>query len=58
MRHLVKLSKLEVPESIQRAIQPIKDDDEAIRDYGVKQCFELCKALLAKGVREIKTINK
>ncbi|XP_065842527.1 methylenetetrahydrofolate reductase (NADPH)-like [Oscarella lobularis] len=60
LRHLVKLSKLEVPDSIQRAIQPIKDDDEAIRDYGVKQCHELCKALLEKGAPGIHfyTLNR
>eukprot|EP01135_Chromosphaera_perkinsii_P005663 Nk52_evm34s356 gene=Nk52_evmTU34s356 len=47
LRHLVKLSKLTVPESIVKAIEPIKDDDEAIRKYGVELCIEMCKELLA-----------
>eukprot|EP00118_Oscarella_pearsei_P005553 m.25641 g.25641 ORF g.25641 m.25641 type:complete len:662 (+) comp28853_c0_seq4:64-2049(+) len=60
LRHLVKLSKLEVPDVIQQAILPIKDDDEAIREYGIQQCFQLCKALLDYGAPGIHfyTLNR
>ena len=41
LRHIVKLSRLEVPQEILDAINPIKDNDEAIRNYGVHQAFEV-----------------
>ncbi|CAL1538142.1 unnamed protein product, partial [Lymnaea stagnalis] len=50
LRHIVKLSKLEVPPEILNAIQPFKDNDEAIRKYGIDQSVEMCKTLLNAGV--------
>lgn len=50
LRNLVKLSRLEVPKSIVDAIEPIKDDDEAIRKYGVKLCIDMCRELLDSGI--------
>lgn len=47
LRHLVKLSRLEVPQWIVDAIEPIKDDDEAIRKYGVQLGIEMARELLA-----------
>ncbi|KAK1786994.1 hypothetical protein P4O66_017367 [Electrophorus voltai] len=49
LRQLVKLSKLEVPEEITRVIEPIKDNDAAIRNFGVQHAVEICKVLLASG---------
>lgn len=49
LRQLVKLSKLEVPEEIKQVIEPIKDNDAAIRNYGIQQAVEMCKVLLASG---------
>ncbi|RXN12636.1 methylenetetrahydrofolate reductase [Labeo rohita] len=49
LRQLVKLSKLEVPEEIKQVIEPIKDNDAAIRSYGIQQAVEMCKVLLASG---------
>lgn len=49
LRHLVKLSRLEVPQWIVDAIEPIKDDDEAIRKYGVKLGIEMARELLESG---------
>uniref|UniRef100_A0A673IEQ7 methylenetetrahydrofolate reductase (NADPH) n=1 Tax=Sinocyclocheilus rhinocerous TaxID=307959 RepID=A0A673IEQ7_9TELE len=49
LRQLVKLSKLEVPEEIMQVIEPIKDNDAAIRSYGIQQAVEMCKVLLASG---------
>lgn len=46
LRQLVKLSKLEVPQEILDVIEPIKDNDEAIRKYGVELATEMCKELL------------
>uniref|UniRef100_W5L444 Methylenetetrahydrofolate reductase (NADPH) n=1 Tax=Astyanax mexicanus TaxID=7994 RepID=W5L444_ASTMX len=49
LRQLVKLSKLEVPEEIMQVIEPIKDNDAAIRNYGIQQAVEMCRVLLASG---------
>lgn len=50
LRHLVKLSRLEVPQTIQDAIDPIKDDDAAIQKYGVELGVKLCQEVLESGV--------
>ena len=49
LRHIVKLSQLEVPQEILDAVNPIKDNDEAIRNYGVEQAVTMCQALLSSG---------
>ena len=50
LRHLVKLSRLEVPQNIQDAINPIKDDDVAIQKYGVELGIKICQEVLDSGV--------
>ena len=42
----MKLSRLEVPQWIVDAIEPIKDDDEAIRKYGVNLGIKMAQELL------------
>ena len=49
LRQLVKLSKLEIPEEITKVIEPIKDNDAAIRNYGIDQAVEMCRVLLKSG---------
>ncbi|XP_041802288.1 methylenetetrahydrofolate reductase [Chelmon rostratus] len=49
LRQLVKLSKLEIPEEITKVIEPIKDNDAAIRNYGIQQAVEMCRVLLDSG---------
>lgn len=49
LRQLVKLSKLEIPEEIMQVIEPIKDNDAAIRNYGIQQAVEMCRVLLDSG---------
>lgn len=49
LKQLVKLSKLEIPEEITRVIEPIKDNDAAIRNYGIQQALEMCRQLLDSG---------
>ena len=49
LRQLVKLSKLEIPEEITKVIEPIKDNDAAIRNYGIQQAIEMCRVLLDSG---------
>ncbi|XP_054995492.1 methylenetetrahydrofolate reductase (NADPH) isoform X2 [Sorex araneus] len=50
LRQLVKLSRLEVPQQIRDVIEPIKDNDDAIRNYGIEQATSLCRELLASGL--------
>ena len=50
LRHIVKLSKLEVPQDILDIINPIKDNDEAIRKYGVDSAVEMCRTILEQGI--------
>jgi methylenetetrahydrofolate reductase (NADPH) len=50
IRHLMKLSKLRPPEKIVREIEARKDDDEAIRRFGVSIAVEMCRKILASGV--------
>ncbi|XP_060062455.1 methylenetetrahydrofolate reductase (NADPH)-like [Ylistrum balloti] len=49
LRHIVKLSRLEVPQEIIDTIEPMKDNDEAIRNYGVEQAVQMCRDLLNSG---------
>ncbi|KAK2143946.1 hypothetical protein LSH36_798g01041 [Paralvinella palmiformis] len=49
LRHIVKLSKLEVPQDIIDTIIPIKDNDEAVRNFGIHQATEMCRQLLNTG---------
>ena len=61
LRHIVKLSKLEVPKEIQTIVQPLKGNDDAIRNYGVHQAVTMLKDLFnsdyAKGVH-LYTLNR
>ena len=50
LKQLTKLSKLEVPQYILDALMPIKDDDSAVRSYGIKLAYEMCKTLLQSGI--------
>ncbi|XP_074704234.1 methylenetetrahydrofolate reductase (NADPH) isoform X2 [Strix aluco] len=50
LRQLVKLSKLEVPQEIKDVIEPIKDNDAAIRNYGVELAVSMCRELLDSGM--------
>jgi hypothetical protein len=47
---LVKLSKLSIPQEILDAIQPIKDNDLAIRNYGVDYTVKMVNELISSGV--------
>eukprot|EP00761_Pharyngomonas_kirbyi_P012704 gb/GECH01012731.1/.p1 GENE.gb/GECH01012731.1/~~gb/GECH01012731.1/.p1 ORF type:complete len:588 (+),score=147.24 gb/GECH01012731.1/:1-1764(+) len=38
-----------IPEQLSRDLEPIKNDDEAVREYGVKHGIELCRQLLDFG---------
>ncbi|CAI9719871.1 methylenetetrahydrofolate reductase-like [Octopus vulgaris] len=50
LRHVSKLTQLSVPEEILNSITPIKDNDEAVRNFGVHHAVELGKKLLNSGL--------
>ncbi|XP_032087921.1 methylenetetrahydrofolate reductase isoform X3 [Thamnophis elegans] len=50
LRQLVKLSKLVVPQEIKDVIEPIKDNDAAIRNYGIELAVQMCRELLDSGL--------
>jgi len=50
LKHIVKLSGLEVPSVIMNEILPFKDNDEAVRNYGIHQGTEMCRKLLDSGL--------
>jgi methylenetetrahydrofolate reductase (NADPH) len=47
---MVKLSRLEVPQEIVDVIKPLKDNDEAIRNYGIHQAVEMIRSLFQSGL--------
>merc|ERR1719244_920260 len=49
LRHIVKLSKLEVPEEIKLIVNPLKENDDAIRNYGIHQATEMIRELFSSG---------
>ncbi|KAI9206932.1 methylenetetrahydrofolate reductase-domain-containing protein [Polychytrium aggregatum] len=50
-KRMTTLAKTYVPDHITEAIEPIKDDDNAIKQYGIRLAVDMCKALKAGGVR-------
>lgn len=35
------------------ALEPIKDNDEAVRNYGIHLGTEMCKKILASGIKQL-----
>ncbi|XP_078281428.1 methylenetetrahydrofolate reductase (NADPH) isoform X2 [Rhinoraja longicauda] len=50
LRQLAKLSKLQVPQEIKDVIDPIKDNDDVIRNYGIDLATDMCRVLLKSGL--------
>ena len=49
LRHIVKLSKLEIPDEITNVVTPLKGRDDAIREYGIYQCVQMIRELFSSG---------
>ena len=43
---IAQLSKLEIPQFIIDAIKPIKEDSEAVQNYGIAHATKMCRELL------------
>uniref|UniRef100_A0A915JK93 methylenetetrahydrofolate reductase (NADPH) n=1 Tax=Romanomermis culicivorax TaxID=13658 RepID=A0A915JK93_ROMCU len=50
LRHMQKLSKLKVPQFIFDEVESVKQNDEAVRNYGVDLAVKMCRSLLQSGV--------
>jgi len=48
--NITRLSKIHMPADLVEALQPFKDDDEAVRSYGIRYCTEMCRKLLDSGL--------
>ncbi|XP_010251464.1 PREDICTED: methylenetetrahydrofolate reductase 2-like [Nelumbo nucifera] len=45
--------KTKIPSEITAALEPIKDNDEAVRSYGIHLGTEMCKKILAHGINTL-----
>jgi len=50
---MTTLCKTYVPQHIRDALEAIKNDDEAVKNYGVKLGIEMCRTLTENGVRAL-----
>ncbi|KAJ3114036.1 hypothetical protein HDU96_002624 [Phlyctochytrium bullatum] len=50
-KRMTSLAKTSVPSHILASLDPIKDDDKAVKDYGVRLCIDMCNTLRAAGER-------
>lgn len=48
---MTTLSKTKVPQEVRDILEPIKDNEEAVKEYGIHLTIENCKKLLNAGVR-------
>ncbi len=44
-----EFTQIKVPDAIRRALEPIRNDDEKVRAYGVNLCVEMSQALIRMG---------
>ena len=61
LRHIVKLSKLDVPPEISKVIDPLKGNNEAIRNFGVHLAVETVRDLFTSGYAQgvhLYTLNR
>ncbi|KAJ3189535.1 hypothetical protein HK101_008935, partial [Irineochytrium annulatum] len=49
-RRMTALAKTIIPKHIDDALEPIKDDDKAVKEYGVKLAVDMCNQLKEAGV--------
>ena len=47
---ITRLSKIQMPADLGAALKPIKDNDEAVRAYGIRHCIAMCRQLLDSGI--------
>uniref|UniRef100_A0A803KU03 Methylenetetrahydrofolate reductase n=1 Tax=Chenopodium quinoa TaxID=63459 RepID=A0A803KU03_CHEQI len=57
---MTSLCKTKIPQEITDALESIKDDDEAVKAYGIRLGTEMCKKIFANGIKHLHlyTLNK
>ncbi|KAJ1820470.1 methylenetetrahydrofolate reductase (NAD(P)H) met13 [Coemansia sp. RSA 2598] len=50
-KRMTDLCRISVPQEIWDRLEPIKDDDRAVKDYGIEVAVDMIKRLRAAGVR-------
>lgn len=48
---MTNFCKTHVPEEILQALEPIKDDDSKVKEYGIQLCTQMCRELINNGVQ-------
>jgi methylenetetrahydrofolate reductase (NADPH) len=48
---MTKFCKTKVPDQIWTDLEPIRDDDEQVKAYGVKLCTDMCNSLREHGIK-------
>ncbi|KAF9187149.1 hypothetical protein BGZ51_001531 [Haplosporangium sp. Z 767] len=49
-RRITNLAKIRVPSAVHKALDPIKNDDQKVKDYGVELASSIIKRLLDSGI--------
>ncbi|CAI7919426.1 unnamed protein product [Closterium sp. NIES-53] len=52
-KRMTAFCKTKVPQSILDALEPIKDNEEAVRAYGIQQGTEMCQRILDAGIHTL-----
>ncbi|KAI6698969.1 hypothetical protein NL676_019088 [Syzygium grande] len=57
---MTSICKTKVPAEVAAALEPIKHNDEAVRNYGIHLGTEMCRKILASGIKglHLYTFNK
>ena len=50
-QRMTQFFRTRVPQTILDDLYPLRDDDEAVKAYGVRLCRDMCNTLTAAGIR-------
>ncbi|KAL8482647.1 hypothetical protein ACS0TY_025622 [Phlomoides rotata] len=50
---MIGFCKTKIPPEIMAALEPIKDNEEAVRAYGIHLGTEMCKKIMASGIKNL-----
>ncbi|RWR86186.1 methylenetetrahydrofolate reductase 1 [Cinnamomum micranthum f. kanehirae] len=60
LAYMTKMCKPKIPKEMKDALELVKDDEEALMKYGIQMGTEMCRKILAHGIKTLHfyTINK
>lgn len=60
LAYMIKMCKPKMPKEMKDALELVKDNEEAMVEYGIRMGTEMCKKILAHGIKTLHfyTINK